>query len=139
MLSFWPNYFLYFCIQMIRLITLTIGGRAYLNFMGNEFGHPKAGYFPLGMHEGFTFNLLTIFLFFQRIEFPMPNNDFSFSLANRCWDLLENKVHHDLFSFDKVGVLSFHGTIFKVDNIQKRIIFIVDVKFDDSLTHICWK
>jgi len=26
---------------MIRLITLTIGGRAYLNFMGNEFGHPK--------------------------------------------------------------------------------------------------
>ncbi|RVW79927.1 hypothetical protein CK203_041405 [Vitis vinifera] len=28
---------------MIRLITLTIGGHAYLNFMGNEFGHPKAG------------------------------------------------------------------------------------------------
>ncbi|KAJ6965902.1 Branching enzyme 1 [Populus alba x Populus x berolinensis] len=27
--------------QMIRMITFTIGGRAYLNFMGNEFGHPK--------------------------------------------------------------------------------------------------
>ena len=27
--------------QMIRLLTFTIGGRAYLNFMGNEFGHPK--------------------------------------------------------------------------------------------------
>lgn len=26
---------------MIRMITFTIGGRAYLNFMGNEFGHPK--------------------------------------------------------------------------------------------------
>lgn len=26
---------------MIRLITFTIGGHAYLNFMGNEFGHPK--------------------------------------------------------------------------------------------------
>lgn len=27
--------------QMIRLISLTISGRAYLNFMGNEFGHPE--------------------------------------------------------------------------------------------------
>ncbi|CBI26672.3 1,4-alpha-glucan-branching enzyme 3, chloroplastic/amyloplastic [Vitis vinifera] len=63
--------------KMIRLITLTIGGHAYLNFMGNEFGHPK------------------------RIEFPMPSNNFSLSLANRCWDLLENEVHHNLFSFDK--------------------------------------
>lgn len=25
---------------MIRLITCTCAGRAYLNFMGNEFGHP---------------------------------------------------------------------------------------------------
>uniref|UniRef100_A0A2N9HG43 1,4-alpha-glucan branching enzyme n=1 Tax=Fagus sylvatica TaxID=28930 RepID=A0A2N9HG43_FAGSY len=63
--------------KMIRLITLTIGGRAYLNFMGNEFGHPK------------------------RVEFPMPSNQFSFQLANRRWDLLANDVHRDLFSFDK--------------------------------------
>lgn len=28
-------------LQMIRLLTFTIGGPAYLNFMGNEFGHPK--------------------------------------------------------------------------------------------------
>ncbi|GMY31174.1 1,4-alpha-glucan-branching enzyme 3, chloroplastic/amyloplastic-like [Fagus crenata] len=63
--------------KMIRLITLTIGGCAYLNFMGNEFGHPK------------------------RVEFPMPSNQFSFQLANRRWDLLANGVHRDLFSFDK--------------------------------------
>ncbi|KAE8646063.1 1,4-alpha-glucan-branching enzyme 3, chloroplastic/amyloplastic [Cucumis sativus] len=63
--------------KMIRLITFTIGGRAYLNFMGNEFGHPK------------------------RVEFPMPSNNFSFSLANRQWDLLEKEMHHDLFLFDK--------------------------------------
>ncbi|XP_004513877.1 1,4-alpha-glucan-branching enzyme 3, chloroplastic/amyloplastic [Cicer arietinum] len=64
--------------KMIRLITLTIGGRAYMNFMGNEFGHPK------------------------RVEFPMSSNDFSYSLANRQWDLLEKDgVHHDLFTFDK--------------------------------------
>jgi hypothetical protein len=28
-------------VQMIRLITLSLSGSAYLNFMGNEFGHPK--------------------------------------------------------------------------------------------------
>ncbi|KAF6167241.1 hypothetical protein GIB67_029879 [Kingdonia uniflora] len=64
--------------KMIKLITYTLSGRAYLNFMGNEFGHPK------------------------RIEFPMPSNNFSFSFANRQWDLLSNKgVHSNLFSFDK--------------------------------------
>ncbi|KAE9598487.1 putative 1,4-alpha-glucan branching enzyme [Lupinus albus] len=63
--------------KMIRLITLTIGGRAYLNFMGNEFGHPKG------------------------VEFPASSNNFSYSLANRQWDLLEKGVNRDLFSFDK--------------------------------------
>ncbi|KAM7498912.1 hypothetical protein LguiA_023326 [Lonicera macranthoides] len=62
--------------KMIRLITFTIGG-AYLNFMGNEFGHP------------------------ERVEFPMSSNNFSFLLANRRWDLLAKEVHRDLFSFDK--------------------------------------
>ncbi|KAK7316787.1 hypothetical protein RJT34_00504 [Clitoria ternatea] len=63
--------------KMIRLITLTIGGRAYLNFMGNEFGHPKS------------------------VEFPTSNNFFSYSLANRQWNLSAKGVHRDLFSFDK--------------------------------------
>ncbi|XP_057977494.1 1,4-alpha-glucan-branching enzyme 3, chloroplastic/amyloplastic [Malania oleifera] len=63
--------------KMIRLITFTISGRAYLNFMGNEFGHP------------------------ERVEFPMPSNNFSFSLANRRWDLLTDGLHYNLFSFDK--------------------------------------
>lgn len=26
--------------KMIRLLTMSLGGEAYLNFMGNEFGHP---------------------------------------------------------------------------------------------------
>ncbi|KAK2970941.1 hypothetical protein RJ640_004733, partial [Escallonia rubra] len=63
--------------KMIRLITFSICGHAYLNFMGNEFGHPK------------------------RVEFPMSSNNFSFSMANRRWDLLANQVHSALFSFDK--------------------------------------
>ncbi len=32
--------------KMIRLITLTLGGEGYLNFMGNEFGHPEWIDFP---------------------------------------------------------------------------------------------
>ncbi|KAK4420789.1 1,4-alpha-glucan-branching enzyme 3, chloroplastic/amyloplastic [Sesamum alatum] len=63
--------------KMIRLITFTIGGPAYLNFMGNEFGHPK------------------------RVEFPMSSNNFSYSLAKRRWELLEDGFHNKLFAFDK--------------------------------------
>jgi 1,4-alpha-glucan branching enzyme len=43
-------------------------------------------------------------LMFQRVEFPMPSNNFSFQLANRRWDLLASGVHRDLFSFDKVSI-----------------------------------
>jgi 1,4-alpha-glucan branching enzyme len=27
--------------KMIRLVTFSLGGRGYLNFIGNEFGHPE--------------------------------------------------------------------------------------------------
>jgi len=27
--------------KLIRLITIALGGEGYLNFMGNEFGHPE--------------------------------------------------------------------------------------------------
>ena len=27
--------------KMIRLLTQSLGGEGYLNFMGNEFGHPS--------------------------------------------------------------------------------------------------
>ena len=32
--------------KMIRLITLATAGAGYLNFMGNEFGHPEWVDFP---------------------------------------------------------------------------------------------
>eukprot|EP00195_Chlamydomonas_chlamydogama_P012705 CAMPEP_0202890322 /NCGR_PEP_ID=MMETSP1392-20130828/769_1 /ASSEMBLY_ACC=CAM_ASM_000868 /TAXON_ID=225041 /ORGANISM="Chlamydomonas chlamydogama, Strain SAG 11-48b" /LENGTH=858 /DNA_ID=CAMNT_0049573871 /DNA_START=126 /DNA_END=2702 /DNA_ORIENTATION=- len=32
--------------KMIRLVTITLGGESYLNFMGNEFGHPEWIDFP---------------------------------------------------------------------------------------------
>uniref|UniRef100_A0A453C1Z7 1,4-alpha-glucan branching enzyme n=1 Tax=Aegilops tauschii subsp. strangulata TaxID=200361 RepID=A0A453C1Z7_AEGTS len=34
--------------KMIRLITMGLGGEGYLNFMGNEFGHPEWIDFPRG-------------------------------------------------------------------------------------------
>nr|CAB3470324.1 unnamed protein product [Digitaria exilis] len=65
-------------LKIIKLITFTTSGGAYLNFMGNEFAHPK------------------------RVEFPMSSNDYSFLLANRQWDLLDKGLHKHLFDFDKV-------------------------------------
>ena len=32
--------------KMIRLVSQSLGGEAYLNFMGNEFGHPEWIDFP---------------------------------------------------------------------------------------------
>ncbi|XP_020575032.1 1,4-alpha-glucan-branching enzyme 3, chloroplastic/amyloplastic isoform X2 [Phalaenopsis equestris] len=65
-------------LKMMKLITFTISGPAYLNFMGNEFGHPN------------------------RVEFPSPGNNYSFSYANRQWDLPRNEgLHCDQFNFDK--------------------------------------
>ncbi|CAM0149915.1 unnamed protein product [Urochloa decumbens] len=64
-------------LKIIKLITFTTSGGAYLNFMGNEFAHPK------------------------RVEFPMSSNDYSFRLANRQWELLDKGFHKHLFDFDK--------------------------------------
>lgn len=53
--------------KMIRLITIALGGEAYLNFMGNEFGHP------------------------EWIDFPRKDNNWSYLYARRQWSLAENK------------------------------------------------
>jgi len=65
--------------KMIRLFTLAGGGEAYLNFMGNEFGHP------------------------EWIDFPREGNDWSFHYCRRQWSLLENGYlkYQWLGEFDK--------------------------------------
>ncbi|CAN6477717.1 unnamed protein product [Victoria cruziana] len=63
--------------NMIKLLTLSMVGHAFLNFMGNEFGHPK------------------------RVEMPTASNNFSFEFAKRQWELLDTQLHKDLFLFDK--------------------------------------
>lgn len=73
--------------KMIRLITATVGGEGYLNFMGNEFGHP------------------------EWIDFPTPVNNWSFKHCRRQWSLAEdsNLKYRFLNEFDK-GMVDFIET-----------------------------
>ncbi|MBP3410815.1 MAG: alpha amylase C-terminal domain-containing protein, partial [Clostridia bacterium] len=52
--------------KMIRLFTMAGGGEGYLNFMGNEFGHP------------------------EWIDFPREGNGWSFHYCRRQWSLRDN-------------------------------------------------
>ncbi len=52
--------------KLIRLITFALAGEAYLNFMGNEFGHP------------------------EWVDFPRTGNSFSYFHARRQWSLVDN-------------------------------------------------
>ena len=52
--------------KMMRLATLASAGHGYLNFMGNEFGHP------------------------EWIDFPREGNHWSMMHARRLWSLAEN-------------------------------------------------
>ena len=65
--------------KMIRLITLATSGDGYLNFMGNEFGHP------------------------DWIDFPREGNNWSFEHARRQWHLEDdaNLKYHLLARFDR--------------------------------------
>lgn len=53
--------------KLIRLITFSLAGEGYLNFMGNEFGHP------------------------EWLDFPRQENHDDFQHARRQWSLGDNK------------------------------------------------
>ena len=65
--------------KMIRLITFSLAGEGYLNFMGNEFGHP------------------------EWVDFPREGNNWSFHHARRHWSLADNPRlrYAGLLRFDK--------------------------------------
>ena len=52
--------------KLIRLLTFSLGGEGYLNFIGNEFGHP------------------------EWIDFPREGNSFSYWYARRQWHLVDD-------------------------------------------------
>lgn len=66
-------------IKLIRFITLTLAGEGYLNFMGNEFGHP------------------------EWIDFPREGNGWSYAYARRQWSLADRDVlkYEWIADFDK--------------------------------------
>ena len=61
--------------KMIRLLTAATNGGGYLNFMGNEFGHP------------------------EWIDFPREGNDWSYQHARRQWSLADD----DLLQYEWLG------------------------------------
>ena len=65
--------------KMIRLITATTINGGYLNFMGNEFGHP------------------------EWVDFPREGNGWSHKYARRQWELVDNSdyLYHGLGNFDR--------------------------------------
>jgi 1,4-alpha-glucan branching enzyme len=79
-------------LKMIKLITFSTSGGGYLNFMGNEFGHP------------------------EWIDFPRAGNGWSYKYARRQWQLEENKdlKYFCLANFDKKMVKLQHN--FKILN-----------------------
>jgi 1,4-alpha-glucan branching enzyme len=72
--------------KMIRLITFATTGGGYLNFMGNEFGHP------------------------EWIDFPREGNNWSYKYARRQWNLVRNKdlKYKCLADFD-IGMLKLNN------------------------------
>ena len=68
--------------KMIRLLTASTINGGYLNFMGNEFGHP------------------------EWIDFPREGNGWSYKYARRQWDLVDNEnlCYHYLGDFDKAMI-----------------------------------
>jgi 1,4-alpha-glucan branching enzyme len=68
--------------KMIRLITFGASGGGYLNFMGNEFGHP------------------------EWIDFPREGNNWSYKYARRQWQLALNDdlKYSYLLKFDNAMV-----------------------------------
>jgi 1,4-alpha-glucan branching enzyme len=72
--------------KLARLLTLATAAHGYLNFMGNEFGHP------------------------EWIDFPREGNNWSYHYARRQWSLRDNPelVYHQLGDFD-AAILALCG------------------------------
>ncbi|MEZ7957105.1 MAG: alpha amylase C-terminal domain-containing protein [Rubritalea sp.] len=65
--------------KIIRLLTFTLAGEGWLNFMGNEFGHP------------------------EWLDFPREGNDWSYHYCRRQWSLMSDPhlKYQYLAKFDK--------------------------------------
>ncbi|TAD98995.1 MAG: 1,4-alpha-glucan-branching enzyme [Bacteroidetes bacterium] len=96
--------------KIIRLFTIALGGQAYLNFIGNEFGHP------------------------EWIDFPRHGNGWSYKYARRQWSLRDNPFlrYEHLADFDEamIHLIKENGVLqdefakqLHMDDANKTIIF----------------
>jgi len=95
--------------KLIRLVTLATSGGGYLNFMGNEFGHP------------------------EWIDFPRLGNGWSFRHARRQWSLADNPElrYGGLQAFDSAMIhyvrkhrtLNFPFSLICCDEERKILVF----------------
>ena len=78
-------------LKMIRLLTFSLAGEAWLSFIGNEFGHP------------------------EWVDFPREGNGFSYHYARRQWSLADNPElrYGGLSAFDRalLGLDSAHSLL----------------------------
>ena len=95
--------------KIIRLATAATSGSGYLNFMGNEFGHP------------------------EWVDFPREGNNWSMERARRLWSLADNEDlrYHSLARFDRemLRLLTEHALYdftvqtVRIDDEKKVLIF----------------
>lgn len=93
--------------KMIRLVTLASINGGYLNFMGNEFGHP------------------------EWIDFPREGNGWSYKYARRQWDLVDREElkYKYLNRFDNAMI----GIVDKLYNFQAKPVEKLWEKDDDQV------
>ncbi len=89
--------------KLIRLFTISMGGQAYMNFMGNEFGHP------------------------EWIDFPRQGNNWSYKYCRRQWSLVDNPLlkYQYLATFDKAMI-----EVIKENSVMKSM-FAQQLNMDD--------
>jgi len=86
--------------KMIRLLTMSLAGEGYLNFMGNEFGHP------------------------EWIDFPREGNGWSHKYCRRQWHLADDGLlkYGWLNEFDRAMVdLAQEKSLFKKEPVSLYI------------------
>ena len=117
--------------KMIRLLTFSLAGEGYLNFMGNEFGHP------------------------EWIDFPREGNGNSYHYCRRQWSLMDSDSlrYKGLAEFDRAMMkldeqYDILNDIFIeqlwVDEAQKQLVFrrgplVFVFNFHQSQSHNDWR
>ena len=86
--------------KLIRMLTMTAGGEGYLNFMGNEFGHP------------------------EWIDFPREGNGWSYHYCRRQWHLADDPglKYKYLLDFDREMIHLISGRSFLSDKVRSLYI-----------------